>query len=149
MNGFLKCRKCKSKRAGKASWIVIKYKGIGVNLFKNETLCIDCLKVLFHKEVKLFSDFFTVKEGEVDVNWKVYDQLTQKEKAIRTLLSLNVLSYKAERGWNVVTRDPVGLNPRNSLSYLYFTREQDAVKFAKSRRSYCDVHYIAKVIERG
>ncbi len=142
----MKCNNCKKSEAGKAAWINIEYKGVSAKVFKDGNFCIECTEKKFARDADCFDSFFIVKDGEIKVLWRFYDLLQQKEKACRVLLALGVFSHKAEGNWNVVSKDPLGLNPKVSFSYLYFTRYEDAFSYAFSRPQYCEVHYIDKVI---
>jgi len=155
------CYQCKKNKAGKPSHTVtLSYQMMEVNVFNIGGLCYTCLETDWIEEFKQNAEeFITAVGGKVKVDWQGYNKHfamgrfhDQKERFHSILTDLGILSPEAQGNWEIVADGPIGINPRASLSYLYFVRKEDAVEFARLEKArtlyHWEIHHIDEVISK-
>lgn len=155
------CYRCKRNEAGKKGEdISLAHRGMQINIFRFGGLCIECAKTEW---LKNFNDnaerFIEIVNGKPTVNWKRYCEdlamgrfYDKKERFHFLLVGLGILSRESKGNWEIAADGPIGLNPRAYGAYLYFTRKEDAVEFARLEKAGAlygwEIHHIDEVISK-
>ncbi len=157
-----RCWECKNNEADiGVKNVSFRYQDMEVKTKYFGAWCAGCAEA---KWVKKFEEnaqeFITAIDGKPKVEWQRYHKHfgeghfhDQKEILHVLLVDLGVLSYQTKGNWEIVADGPIGLNPRAHLSYLYFTRGEDATEFAClmiGRTSYgWEIRHIDEVISKN
>jgi hypothetical protein len=150
------CFKCKKNIAGKSEVISFTYNNLKVTVLKDGMTCAKC------EERRWIEDFerngkklIRLEKGRVKVDWPLYSEAYSKDEASKLtsiLISLGILSLDARKCWSIVGSGEIGLNPRHLGTYLYFSREEDAVSFAflnHADTTYAwEIRYISEVLSK-
>lgn len=131
---LITCFRCKKRIAGKPEDITFEYEGLKFTVFKSGLDCVDCAKKEFiEKFERNGRQLVSLQEGKIKIDWPIYSKAYDEDSASvmsDILLSIGIFSHDSEGSWEIVADGPIGLNPRSRLCLLYFTREEDAVRFA-------------------
>jgi len=150
------CFKCKKNIAGKPETISFTYSNLKVTVFKDGITCAKCEEQRWTENFERNGrDLISLEEDKIKVNWSLYSEAYSKDNASRMnsiLISLGILSFDARKCWNIVGTGEIGLNPRYLGTYLYFSREEDAVSFAFLNHAGTtypwEIRYISEVLSK-
>lgn len=128
------CCRCKDRNPGKCGDITFVYKGFKFTVFKSGLTCAECEKKEYAEKFGWYGKKLLRKRKEkIVVNWSFFldGNSGGQDDMADILLALGIFSFNSQGNWDIVGSGPIGLNPRRGLTYLYFTRKEDAVKFAR------------------
>jgi hypothetical protein len=100
--------------------------------------CTECVKLECINDFKKYSKELISKEGnKPKINWPFYLKFCSEDRnpMAKVLISLGIFSLKSKGNWEIEAVGPIGLNPRVNMGYLYFTRQEDIVEFARLKYS--------------
>lgn len=158
------CYSCKKNIAGKPGRVEFEYKGLIFKVVKTGMECADCCKKEQIEEFEKFGkDLVKKKNGKIIVNWKLFCEKeifrsgTYSENihnAMRDILmSLRILSLESNGNYGIIEWAGISLSPSTMVGPLFFTREEDAVEYAKikySRTLYdWEIRHTDKIIKKS
>jgi hypothetical protein len=132
-----KCYKCENE-AGEAETIELEVDGFKFKRFKTGSMCKECNKEEIARLLKKYAGFITKREDDtIAVDWPMYAQKRSGRTAeelepemLDLLEMLGLLNICRDNAWNI---DGGGFpcNPRRNSFPLFFTREEDAMEYAR------------------
>jgi len=72
------------------------------------------------------------EEGRLRIDWGAYSRVKHDQaKKDQILRDIGIFSFSPVNNWEIVGSGHLNLNPWNSSSILYFTREKDVIEYAR------------------
>ncbi len=129
--------KC-GKDAGQVGYFSFEYVGLTFKVFKSGLVCSDCKKKRILRHFEAINNFLIhVEHSRARINWEIYHHIDSGEYGMsydidsikNCLMAIGVFSFSMEGNWEIFS-ETISLNPRTNAGVLYFTRHEDAQKYA-------------------